>query len=151
MFGEDIDETIDAYLDNRLDQAKRAKFEEQMKKDPDLRARVMSATQSVQLVQRALGWVTPNDKFDDEVNSKIINITQSGHSFKPALASSDRSLTSNDPDARLLADPDAAREKRRLMLIALVAGLIFFIAAAAVIYSVSNSLQKPRSEQRKTH
>ena len=62
---EELELLIDDYLDGRMDPAVRARFEERIKKEPALRDKVMSATQSVEMVQQALGWVTPGDEFDE--------------------------------------------------------------------------------------
>ena len=143
---EDIDLLIDDYLDGRMDQAVRTRFEERIKKDSALRDKVMSATHSVDLVQQALGWVTPGDEFDEGVSKKIITITQSGQNLQPPVNASERSLTSGDPDAKLLADPEAAREKWRLIFLSLVAALVFLIAVAVIIMAINK--QKPDDKQK---
>ena len=130
--GEDIELMIDDYLDGRMDPIQRTRFEERMNREPELRDKVNSATRSVAMVQRALGWITPDDDFDHEINTKIISITQSGMH----LPASERSLTSDDPEARLLGDPEAAREKRRLIFLGVAAALLFGLAAAIVIISI---------------
>ena len=140
---DDIDQLIDDYLDGRLEGRQREQFEERMKLDPELRRRVLSATQSVALVQQALGWVTPSDNFEEEVNSKIINITTSGQHIRPLAVVGDGALTREDPDAKLLGDPDAARENRRLVVLGVVAVVLFALAMAAIVYSVSQGMHKP--------
>ena len=135
---EDVEVLIDDYLDGRMEPSRRKAFEERMSKDPVLRGKVMSATQSVEMVQQALGWVTPGEEFDDKVNSKIINLTQSGN-LVPAVAANARSLTSNDPDAKLLGDPDASRESRRLAVLGVIAAIIFALAAGVILYVASHS------------
>ena len=139
---EDIDLLVEEYLDGRLEGLQRVKFEERMKNDPELHRRVMSATQSVAMVQQALGWVTPGDSFEDEVTSKIISITQSGQHIRPLAAVGDGSLTKDDPDAKLLGDPDAAHENRRLIILGVVAVVLFAAAMAAIVYSVSQGMRK---------
>jgi anti-sigma factor RsiW len=139
--GEDIEMLIDAYLDGRMDVTQRVQFEERMNKDPELRQRVMSATQSVNLVKQALGWVTPAEDFDDQVNSKIISITQTG--MRPVMATNERGLTSKEADAKLLEDPEAARERKRLTILAAIAGVIFLIVAVLVISAITSGAQKP--------
>jgi anti-sigma factor RsiW len=137
--GEELEMQIDAYLDGRMDVTQRVQFEERMNKDPELRQRVLSATQSVSMVKQALGWVTPADDFDDQVSSKIVSITQSGINLRPALPSSERSLSADDMDADLLNDPDSEREKRRLTVLAVIAAVIFLAAAAAIVISIGKS------------
>jgi hypothetical protein len=143
--GEELELQIDAYLDGRMDVTQRVQFEERMNKDPELRQRVLSATQSVAMVKQALGWVTPADDFDDQVNSKIISITQSG--MRPVMASNDRSLSSKEADAKLLEDPEAAREKRRLTILAVIAGIIFIVAAFAIIRAIQKGAPQPLQQK----
>lgn len=140
---EDIDLLIDDYLDGRMEGMQRIKFEERMKKDPELHQRVLSATQSVALVQQALGWVTPGEKFEDEVSNKIVSITNSGEHIRPIAAVGDGRLTREDPDAKLLGDPEAARENRRLVILGVVAVVLFALALAAIVYSITQGLHKP--------
>jgi hypothetical protein len=141
---EDIDVMIDDYLDGRMDVTQRVQFEERMARDPQLRSKVLSATQSVNMVQQALGWVTPGDEFESAVNSKITSITQSGFNFRAAQAKApNHELTAKDPDAKLLADPDAARENQRLVLLGIIAAVIFALAASAIVYSIQQSSRKP--------
>ena len=141
---EEIDLLIEDYLDGRMEGFQRTKFEERMKQDPELHRRVMSATQSVAMVQQALGWVTPGDNFEDEVTNKIVSITQSGQHIRPMGGAAgnglEGNLTKEDPDAKLLGDPDAARENRRLILLGVVAVLLFAAAMAAIVYSVSQGM-----------
>lgn len=143
---EDIELLIDEYLDGRMEPELRARFEERIRKDPELRSRLDSATRSVDLVQQALGWLTPGDDFEERVNTKIVSITQSGQNLRPYLGSSSRSLTSEDPDAQLLADPEASREKRRLVALAVVAAVLFLLAASVIGYSIATGIQKPVPE-----
>lgn len=138
---EDLDLLIEQYMDGQMDPRQRAAFEERLRKDPELSKRVNDQTRSVEMIQDALGALTPNDEFDTRVNSKIISITQSR--MQPAAAASGRPLTGNDPDSKLLADPEGSREKKRLIAIAAVVLLIFAIAATAVIYGLSKKRNTP--------
>jgi len=140
---ENLDLMIDDYLDGRMPSEQRAHFEERISRDPNLRGKINSATRSVDLVQQALGWVTPGEDFDEKVNTKIVSITQSGQNLRPFDAASDRSLTSEDPDARLLEDPDASREKQRLTIIGIIAAVLFLAAALTITLSIARGVQKP--------
>jgi anti-sigma factor RsiW len=134
---EDLDLLIDEYLDDRMEPEQRKQFEERMGRDPELRDKVMSATRSVDMVKKALDWVTPNEEFDDEVSSKIVSITQSN--MRPPFIGQKQ-----DPDAKLIVDPEAAREKRRLILLAVVAAVIFALAAAVVVYVLKSGSNKTK-------
>ena len=142
---DDMELLIDDYLDGRMDLLQRAKFDARMNSDPALRDRVMSATRSIALVQRALGWITPDDKFDNDVNSKINSITQSGEFLRVA---GERSLTSDDPEAKLLGDPVALRERRRLITLGIIVALLFSLAAGTIIYSMRYLVKPSGSEQK---
>ena len=143
---EELDLMIEEYLEGRMAPAERAQFEDRMKQDPELRNRVNSTTRSVELLEQALGWVTPGEDFDERVSSKIVNLTQSAQSLRPYHR--EGALNAEDPDARLLADPEAARERRRLFLIAIIAAVLFGIAAVAVITSIAQGIQKPPATER---
>jgi hypothetical protein len=143
---EDVDLMIDDYLDGRMDVTARVQFEERMNRDPQLRNKVLSATQSVSMVQQALGWMTPGEEFDEQVQGKITSITQSGLNFHPAGIASDRNLTSDDPDAKLLADPEASREKQRLIILTIVAVVLFVLATLAIGYSITQGMKKKDAE-----
>jgi anti-sigma-K factor RskA len=132
---EDIDLLIEQYLDGQMEGAARAAFEARMRSDPGLRSRVNEQTRSMDMIKDALGALTPDDEFDTRVNSKIISITQSR--MRPAAPSSDRPLSSRDPDARLLGDPDAEREKKRLIAVAVGVLIVFLLAATVVGYAIS--------------
>lgn len=138
-----LDMLIEDYLEGRMAPAQREEFEARVAKDLQLQSRLNSATRSVDLVQQALGWVTPGEDFEERVNTKIVSITQSGQNLQPAVASSDRSLTSNDPDAQLLADPEAARERKRQIALGIVAVIFFALAAAAIGHSIAKGVQQP--------
>ncbi|MCY3017787.1 MAG: hypothetical protein NTW87_01980 [Planctomycetota bacterium] len=146
---EDLDVLVDEYLDGRMPPAEKARFEERVARDPALQHRLNSATRSVEMVQQALGWVTPGEDFEERVNTKIVSITQSGQNLPPYMGASGRSLTSEDPDAKLLGDPEAARERRRLIIIAIVAAVLFALAACAIGYSIAQGIQKPAPESSK--
>jgi len=140
---QDVELLIEDYLDERMTPEQRVRFEERVRHDPELRNRLDSATRSVALVQQALGWVTPGDDFEEKVNTKIVSVTQSWQNLQPYLGTDSRGLTSGDADAQLLADPEAAREKRRLVILAVVAALLFLLAASAIGYSIALGVQKP--------
>jgi anti-sigma-K factor RskA len=130
----ELEVLIDDYLDGRMSGLDRERFERRMETDPSVRARVVDATRSLELIQQALDWVTPNEEFDSKVTSRISEIT-SGK--LPAVGSADeRSLTRDDPEARLLADPAATREKRRLVLIALATAAIFTATVCLLVYLI---------------
>jgi hypothetical protein len=133
---DDPDLLIEEYLDNRMSPEKRKRFEERLNNDNGLRLRLNSTTKSLQLAEQALGWVTPGEEFDEKINTKIVSITQSGQHLQPAVPSSERSLTSNDPDAKLLADPEAVREKQRLVFIAVIAAILFIVAVVVIALTV---------------
>ena len=147
---EDLDLLVDDYLDDRMAPADRMRFEERLNKDAELRSRVNSATRSVDLVQQALGWVTPGDEFDEQVNTKIVSITQSGQNMRPFVPTSDRNLSAADPDAKLLADPEAAKEKQRLLVIGVAAAVIFLLAAMAIGFSIAKGIKKAPAANRST-
>ncbi len=132
---EDIDLLIDDYLERRMTPEQRKTFEERLAREPELRLRLNSTTQLVMLAEQALGWVTPGEDFDEKVNSKIVSMSQSSISLQAGRSG----LTSGDPDARLFADPTASREKRRLAVIALIAGALFIAAVLALYLSLFKS------------
>ncbi|MGD0089939.1 MAG: hypothetical protein ABSE73_08470 [Planctomycetota bacterium] len=134
---------VDAYLDGRMPPEQRLRFEERLGKDPELRNKLESATRTVDLVKQALGWVAPGEDFEEKVNTKIVSVTQSWQNLQPYVGTTSRSLTSDDADAQLLADPEAAREKRRLIILAVIAVLMFLLAAFAIGYSIVTGVQKP--------
>jgi anti-sigma factor RsiW len=144
---QDIDLLIDAYLDGRLSPEERARFDEHVKNDPELKNKLDSATRSVDLVKQALGWVAPREDFEEKVNTKIVSVTQSWQNLQPYAGSSGQGLTSEDSDAQLLADPEAAREKRRLIVLAVIAVLFFLLAAFAIGYSITTGVQRPVPEE----
>lgn len=145
MSASDLELLIDDYVDGSLDPAKRNLVEARMKADADFREKVETATQSISLIRQALSKVEPGRDFEEKVNSQIISITQSNQHLRPFNRGAGGQLTARDPDARLLHDPEAAREKRRLMGIAAAAAVLFAIAAATLVILLSN----PPSEKEK--
>jgi len=124
---------VDDYVDGRMDESQRQQFEEQLRQDPELRRQVRSTTQSLELFRSVVNPGEAGTEFESQVSNKIIQITQSNPGLRPVQGRRVAGqLTAADPEARLLMDPDAAREKQRLMLIALLAG-VFFVAAVALI------------------
>jgi anti-sigma factor RsiW len=138
---EDLDLLIEQYMDGQMDPRARAAFEERLRKDPELSKRVNDQTRSMEMIQDALGALTPSEEFDTRVNSKIISITQSR--MQPAAAASGRPLSGQDPDSKLLGDPEATREKKRLIAIAAIVLLVFAVAATAVIYALNKNRKPP--------
>src|SRR5256885_14025995 len=115
---QELETLIDDYLDGRMDGPARQRFERRMETDPEIRQKVYSATRSLELIQNALDWATPGDEFDSKVTSRIQEITSGA--LQPVMAANERELTHDDPEARLLGDPAADREKKRLLLIAVI-------------------------------
>src|SRR5262249_45299385 len=109
-------------------------FERRMETDPEVRERVNSATRSIELIQNALNWATPDTEFDTKVTSRIQEISQS--KMQPVEAGVERNLTQNDPKARLLTDQAGDREKRRLLWIALSTALVFAVAVYLIVHFV---------------
>src|SRR5471030_1474129 len=106
---QELDILIEDYLDGRMDGAARQRFERRMETDPTIRQQVYSATRSLELIQEALGWATPGEEFDSKVTSRIQEITSGA--LEPIKHDGSRQLTRDDPEARLLGDPAADREK----------------------------------------
>lgn len=130
---EELELMIDDYVDGRLEGRRRDLFETRLKSDAELRRKVETATQSIKMLRQFLGNVGPSDSFEDKVSSQIISITQSNQHLNPAVKGTrSGKLTAADPDARLLHDPEAAREKRRLMWLAAAAAVLFAAAVAAI-------------------
>jgi anti-sigma factor RsiW len=125
---------IDDYLDGRLGDSDRDRFESRMKEDEEFRKKVQTATQSVEILRKALKTVQPGSDFEDKVSSQIISITQSNQMLRPYERKRvSGPLTATDPDAILLGDPDAVRERRRLMMVAGMAAVLFAAAAATIL------------------
>lgn len=144
----DMELMIDDYLDGRLEGADRDRFESKMKDDEEFRKKVQTATQSVEILRKALQTVEPSSEFESKVSSQIISITQSNQMLRPYEGRHPGGqLTSTDPDAILLGDPEAAREKRRLMTIAAMAAVLFAAAAATILTVL---LANPMDERPKT-
>ena len=143
---EDLDLLIDDYLDGRMAPDQRATFERRMNADAELRGKVMSTTRSVELVQHALGWVTPGEDFDNKVNSKIISITQSGQNLKPVQR---EHAGEGAGPAAAPSEPDAARETRRLLIIAVIAAVLFGLAVCAGVYAINHQSHEVPAEHRR--
>ena len=131
---QELEILIDEYLDGRMDGPARQRFERRMETDPQIREKVSSATRSVELIQQALSWATPDEQFDSKVTSRIQAISQSD--LTPVGGNSDGSLKRNDPEARLLTDPAAEREKRRLLTVALITAAVFAATVCAIVYFI---------------
>ncbi|HLX63414.1 MAG TPA: hypothetical protein VKX17_19240 [Planctomycetota bacterium] len=129
---QELETQIDDYLDGRMDGPERQRFERRMETDPEIRQKVYSATRSLEMIQDALGWATPGEEFDSKVTSRIQEITSGA--LQPVTDASERSLTHDDPEARLLTDPAADREKWRLVIIAVITALIFVAVVCAVVH-----------------
>ncbi|MEI6235251.1 MAG: hypothetical protein WCT04_19505 [Planctomycetota bacterium] len=132
---QELDILIEDYLDGRMDGPARQRFERRMETDPTIREKVYSATRSLELIQEALGWATPGEEFDSKVTSRILEITSGA--LEPITHDANRQLTSDDPEARLLGDPAADDEKRRLMWIAAATAILFTGAVCAIVYFIS--------------
>ncbi len=132
----ELETQIDDYLDGRMDGPARVRFERRMETDPAIRQRVYSATRSLEMIQEALGWATPGEEFDSKVTSRIQEITSGA--LEPVLNADERELTQDDPEARLLTDPAADREKRRLLWIAVITSVVFAAAVCAIVYFISS-------------
>lgn len=130
MPSNDLDIQIEDYLEGRMDPPRRAQFEARMQKDPDLRRQVETTTNSIKMVREALVKVDPAGDFEEKVSSQIVSITQSNPNLRPVKGSG--KLSAQDPDAKLILDPEAEMERKRLVVLAIIAG-IFFAAAIAVI------------------
>lgn len=132
MPGNDLDIQIEEYLEGRMDALRRAQFEARLKADAELRRQVETTNDSINLVREALVKIEPGLDFEEKVSSKIVSITQSNPNLRPAKGSHGK-LSAADPDARLIHDPVAERERKRLLLLAAIAGLLFVAAVAVII------------------
>ena len=132
MPSNDLDIQIEEYLEGRMDAPRRAQFEARMQKDPDLRRQVETTTNSIKMVREALVKVDPAGDFEEKVSSQIVSITQSNPNLRAVKGSGSGKLSAQDPDAKLILDPEAEMERKRLVVLAIIAG-IFFAAAIAVI------------------
>ena len=133
---QELDILIEDYLDGRMDGPARQRFERRMETDPTIREKVYSATRSLEMIQEALGWATPGEEFDSKVTSRIQEITSGA--LLPIQHPSGRNLTESDPEARLLSDPAADGERRRLLWIAVATSLIFAAAVCAIVYFITH-------------
>lgn len=133
---QELDILIEDYLEGRMDGPARQRFERRMETDPTIREKVYSATRSLEMIQEALGWATPGEEFDSKVTSRIQEITSGA--LDPIKPSSERALTQDDPEARLLGDPAADLEKRRLLWIAIATSVVFIGAICVLVYFVTH-------------
>lgn len=131
MPANDLDIQIEEYLEGRMDGPRKAQFEARLKTDPELRRQVETTNNSINLVREALVKIEPSKDFEEKVSSQIISITQSNPNLRLAKASGGK-LSAADPDAKLILDPVAEKERKRLVILAVVAA-VFFAAAIAVI------------------
>jgi anti-sigma factor RsiW len=130
MSANDPELLIEDYLEGRLQGARRDQFEAQLRTDPELRRKVQTTTGSIDMVRKLLVPVDPGPEFEEKVSSQIVSITQSN----PKLQGQRRpgNLTPDDPDAKLLHDPQAVRERRRMVMLAVLAGALFLLAATGI-------------------
>lgn len=131
---QELDTLIEDYLDGRMDGPARQRFERRMETDPSIRQKVYSATRSLELIQEALGWATPGEEFDSKVTSRIQEITSGA--LEAVTNPQERTLTKDDPEARLLGDPAGDLEKRRLLWIAIATSLLFAAAVCVIVYFI---------------
>jgi anti-sigma factor RsiW len=137
MAGGDLEVLIAEYLEGRLEGTARQEFEARMKADPELERKVHTTTSSILLLREVLAKVDPGEGFEEKVSNRIENITQSN----PQLRSARRPggpLSAADPEAQLFGDPQAARERLRL---AVLAALAVALCAAAVLVILSLALR----------
>jgi len=135
MPSNDLDIQIEEYLEGRMDAPRKAQFEARLKSDPELRHQVETTTNSIKMVRQALVKIDPGEEFEDQVSSKIISITQSNPNLRPAAKGSGK-LSAGDPDAKLILDPQAEKERKRLVILAVVAGILFAAAIAVIVRAV---------------
>lgn len=132
---EEMELLLEEYLDGSLDDSRKSQLEARLRSDPELRQKLETATHSLSIIRKALIKVDPSETFEDKVSSQIISITQSNQSLAPAArVAGGGKLTAKDPDAKLIHDPEAQREQRRLMLLAGVAAVVFALAVAAIFF-----------------
>jgi anti-sigma-K factor RskA len=131
----ELDIQIEEYLEGRMAAHERVQFEERMKTDAELRRQVETTSDSIKMVRQALVRVEPSEDFEEKVTSKIVSITQSNPNLRPAKAPACK-LSANDPDAKLILDPVAEQERQRLVILAVVAGLLFVAAATVIIWAI---------------
>src|SRR6185295_14200723 len=117
MNANELETLIDEYIDGRLQGSKRLQFESQMSANVEFRKKVETATHSLEVFRQALSKIDPGRDFEQKVSNRIISITQSNPGMRPYTSNLHTGqLTASDPDAKLLGDPDASREKKRLMM-----------------------------------
>ncbi|MCZ7648486.1 MAG: hypothetical protein M5U26_25035 [Planctomycetota bacterium] len=139
----DLELLIEEYVEGRLDGEALHSFEARLEKDAELRKRVQTTTQSIELLRKVLTRVDPGPGFEGKVNTQIISITQSNPGLIPARRGKRTSLTSDDSDAKLIVDPSARKERKRLMALAAVAAILFALAAALIVTSLLAQSEAP--------
>jgi anti-sigma factor RsiW len=135
MLSNDLDIQIEEYIEGRMAGTDRAQFEARLQTDPELRRQVETTNDSIKMVRQALVKVEPSEDFEEKVTSKIVSITQSNPNLRPAKASASK-LSANDPDAKLIHDPVAEQERQRLVVLAVVAGVLFVAAATIIVWAL---------------
>ena len=140
---EDLEVMIDEYLDGRLEGHRREQFEARLRVDGEFRKKVDTATQSIEMLRKTLAKVEPGEDFEEKVTGQIISITQSNQSLRPAAPGRYTKLTAKDPDAKLIHDPGATAESRRLMLLAGIAAVVFALAVATIALVFVRSQSEP--------
>jgi anti-sigma-K factor RskA len=138
MPSNDLDIQIEEYLEGRMAGAERDQFEERMKTDADLRRQVETTNDSIKMVRQALVRVEPSGDFEEKVSSKIVSITQSNPNLRPARATACK-LSASDPDAKLILDPVAEQERQRLVILAVIAGLLFVAAVTIIVWAITGA------------
>lgn len=128
----DLEVMLDEYLDGRLEGARREQFDACLRADAGFRKQVETAVQSIEMLRKTLAKVEPGEDFEEKVTGQIISITQSNQSLRPAAPGRYTKLTAQDPDAKLIHDPGATAEHRRLMLLAGLAAVVFALAVATI-------------------
>jgi anti-sigma factor RsiW len=135
MPNKDLDIQIEEYLEGRMPVAEHARFEARLKTDPKLRRQVETTNDSIRMVRQALVKVEPDEGFEEEVTSKIISITQSNPNLRPARSVASK-LSASDPDAKLILDPVAEQERQRLVILAIVTGVLFLAATTVLVWAL---------------
>jgi hypothetical protein len=96
-----------------------------------------TASQTVDLVRAALNRLTPGDAFEEKVSGKITALRESQVGLQPVdVDVHTAELTAADPDAKLFRDPAAARESRRLVWVAVIAGVVFIMTLIGLIFLI---------------
>lgn len=135
MQSNDLDIQIEEYLEGRMSGPERAQFEERIETDANLRRQVETTSNSIKMVRQALAPIEPSGDFEEKVSGKIVSITQSNPNLRPAKGSASK-LSAADPDARLILDPVAEQERQRLVVLAVVAGVLFAAAVTILCWAL---------------